>query len=319
MLVPLLLPRAAKAELPLEPLPWQDAAPLAVPFLELPFESPRTVPPRQLELRFRTYYSNNIASAQSQQVLVYYHDETAQPSLVLRYGLFEGLELHLEAAAVAEGVAYLDPVIQEVEGFFHTENKLRKAALSRYPKFVLVRPGGQGSRFSGPQAAFGDLWVGAKGIFFEQVDHHLTFAWRAAAKLPTGRFPFGSGVLEGGAGLLASYEPGPTHAWLVADLMVPFGSVSRARLETRPHPAIQAAVGRDLGERVSLLVQGSAHGSALRYLHLSEIDGWTFYLLVGARATCTRSMTAGLGVVENLFVTERGTDIAAVLDVTWQF
>ena len=47
-------------------------------------------------------------------------------------------------------------------------------------------------------------------------------------------------------------------------------SASAARLPTRPHPAFQLAVGRELGPRVMLLLQGSTHGSALGYLHLSE-------------------------------------------------
>src|SRR5512142_547632 len=33
-----------------EPFPWQDAAPVAVPFLQLPFESPATVSPGRLRL-----------------------------------------------------------------------------------------------------------------------------------------------------------------------------------------------------------------------------------------------------------------------------
>jgi hypothetical protein len=77
-------------------------------------------------------------------------------------------------------------------------------------------------------------------------------------------------------------------------------------------------VARAPGPRAALILQGSAHGSALRYLHLSEIDGWTSYLLPGARPTPTRSRPMAMGVVENLVVTERGTDIAAILGLSWQ-
>lgn len=75
---------------------------------------------------------------------------------------------------------------------------------------------------------------------------------------------------------------------------------------------------RELGPRVMLLLQPSTHGSALGYLHLSEIDGWTFYALAGVRVAPTQSLSVGLGVVENLVVTERGTDVSAILDLTWR-
>jgi hypothetical protein len=70
---------------------------------------------------------------------------------------------------------------------------------------------------------------------------------------------------------------------------------------------------------VALLLQASTRGSALRYTHLSEIDGWSFYALAGARIHPVPSLSVGLGLVENLFVTERGADVAGVLDVSWRF
>ncbi len=78
-------------------------------------------------------------------------------------------------------------------------------------------------------------------------------------------------------------------------------------------------MGRELGSRVTLLLQGSTHASALRYMHLSEIDGWTFYVLAGARVAPAPSLSVGIGLIENLFVTERGTDVAGLLDVSWRF
>jgi hypothetical protein len=302
-----------------EPIPWQDAAPLALPFLQLPFESPALVEPGRLQIGVRTIYSNDIARTQSPDLQVAYHMETAQPSLVVRYGVRPGLELHLEAAGVFELNASLDPVIKEVESWFNTLNRLRTSHLSEVATFRITRSDGRGATFQGPAAAFGDVWLGVKGTLREQDGWSPGLAWRAALKLPTGRFPFGSGVVEEGVGFLAGAGAGRTHLWLAADLLVPNGSVSSARLQTRPHPAFQLAVTRVLGSRFALLLQGSTHGSALRYMHLSEIDGWTFYVLAGARLAPTPSFSVGFGVVENLVVTERGTDIAGVLDVSWRF
>ena len=317
----LLLPaRALCAGLAAEPIPWQDGAPLAVPFLQLPFEAPETLPAGQVRAGLRTIYSNNIASQKSIGVEVHYHFETAQPSLVLRAGIGGGLELHLEAAVVSEQIAYFDPAVKTVESWFGTLNKLRKVPLSREPRFFIQRPGEPSVSFSGPQLAMGDVWFGTKGMLREQQGGAgPTLAWRAALKVPTGHFPFGSGVVEEGVGLLADYELGSRHLWTVADLMIPDGTVSRTRLPTRPHPAFQLGLGQDLGAHVTLLLQGSTHGSALQYMHMSEIDGWTFYVVAGVRVAPTSSFTCGLSLVENLIVTERGNDIAATFDFAWRW
>ena len=300
-----------------EPIPWQDAAPVAVPFLQLPMESAAPLGSGQLVLGLRTIYSNSIARVASPQLMVDYQLETAQPSLVLRYGVTDGLELHLELAAVTEQGGFLNPIIRGLESSLGTLNKLRRGPMTREPHFILVRPDGSGTRLTRSTAALGDAWIGAKGEILAG-GPGPALSWRAAVKLPTGRFPFGSEVGELGAGLLLAQDLGPNHLWLAADLMVPDGPVSAARLGTRPHPSFQLALGRDLGRSTTVLLQGSVHGPALRYVHLSEIDGWTFYALAGVRVAPTSTFSAGLGVVENLFITERGTDIAAVLDLTWR-
>jgi len=312
-------PAPVRPEVPPEPLPWEDAAPLAIPFLQLPFEAPATLASGRVQVELRTIYANNIASVQSSELEVEYHMETAQPSAIVRYGLTDRLELHLEAAAVLEEMAFFDPAIKTVESWFGTLNKLRRVPLSREPSFRLARPGGGPAvTFDSPGARLGDMWLGAKGLLLGLPGRGPTLSVRAAVKLPVGQFPYGSGVLEGGLGLLFAYDFPRTHAFAVADLMVPDGPVSPVQLETRPHPTFQAAVGQELGSRVLLLLQGSTHGSALRYVHTSEVDGWTFYVVAGARVMPTDTLSVGLGVIENLVVTERGIDIGAILDLAWR-
>jgi len=308
------LPASARP-LSAEPIPWQDEAPLAAPFLQLPFEEPATVGADRVQIELRTIYSSSIAQAASDQILVDYHLESVQPTLRVRIGMGDASELHLELPGVAEVDPAFDTGIRDVESWFHTQNKLRRVPLSRQPELRLLRPDGRGVLLAGPAVGHLDPWLGVKGVVREQAGWLPAISWRAALKLPTSRFPFGSGVLEGGLGLLAGSDLRRMHLWLAADLMLPGGPVSDARLPTRPHPAFQLAIGRDLGPPVTLLVQASAHGPALSTLHLSEIDGWTFYVLAGARLTPTPSLSVGVGVVENVFVTERGTDIAVVLDL----
>jgi hypothetical protein len=301
-----------------EPLPWQDGAPLAAPFLQLPMEAAATLAPGEARLSLRTLHSSSIAQVQNPGLRVEYQLGTTQPSLVLRRGLREGLELHLEAAAFLEHTDYLDPAIRRVESWLADVRELRRDSPGRLARFVLLRADGRGSRFQGPQQALGDAWAGLKGRLRDQAGWAPALSWRAAVKLPTGRFPYGSGVLEAGAGMLGSLALGSTRATLAADLMVPGGTVSDARLRTRPHPSLQLALAQPLGARAALLLQGSAHGSALRYIHLSEIDGWSFYVLGGVRVRVHNRLMLGFGLAENLLVTERGTDLAALLDLSWR-
>jgi len=312
------LPGPARPASP-EPIPWQDAAPLAVPFLQLPFESPETLAPGEARTALRLVYSNSIARAQSVDVTVDYQVETAQPIASLRLGLGHGLELHLEASALFEYGGVLNPAIRRVESWLGTENKLRRHPLPATSHFRILRPDGRGTSIDGSDAGVGDPWLGVKGRLREQDGPLPALAWRAALKLPAGRFPYGSGVLEEGGGLLGRWQLGGTSVALAADLMVPDGTVSPARLRTRPHPAFQVALGQELGPRFALLLQGSTHGSALQYIHMSEVDGWTFYVLVGLRAQASEHLSVGFALVENLVVTERGTDIAALLDLGWRF
>lgn len=310
---------AAGAQAPADdPLPWQDGAPLAAPFLQLPMEAPATLAAGAVQLSLRTLHSSSIARVQNPELLVEYQLGTTQPSLVLRRGLRQGLELHLELAAYLEHSDYLDPIIRWVESSVADERQLRRDSESLRPRFALVRADGRGHRFQGPQQALGDAWAGLKGRLREQDSWAPALSWRAAVKLPTGRFPYGSGVLEGGVGLLGSLALGATRATLAADLMIPAGPVSDAGLETRPHPSLQLALAQQLGSRAALLLQGSAHGSALRYIHLSEIDGWSFYVLGGVRVRVHNGLMVGFGLAENLLVTERGTNLAALLDLSWR-
>lgn len=300
------------------PLPWQDAAPLAAPFLQLPFEAPDTIPEGTARAELRTIYSSSIASAHSHAADVEYRMETAQPTAALRWGVADGIELQLALPAATAHRGFLDDPIHAVESWFATENS-RRGTVPPGVHFRLRRPGGPGASFAGPAQALGDPWLGVKVRLREAEGPWPALALRAAVKLPSAPFPFGSGVLEVAGGLLAAVDRGHTHAWLAVDLSVPAGPVTAGRFATRPHPAVQLALGREIGAGLTLLVQGSAHGAALRPVHVSEIDGWTFYVLAGARLEPAPRLRLGLGVAENLFVTERGTDIAAVLDLSYRW
>lgn len=302
-----------------EPIPWSDAAPLAAPFLQQPFESPAIAEPGQVWLGLRTIYSSSIASTARADLAVDYHLETAQPTLALRLGVLDGLELRAEVPVVTELDPMLDGAILGVESWFNTQNA-RRRGLSSTADFRVLRPDGRSAVLAGSTTGLGDVRLGLKGRLREQDGWLPALSWRAAVKLPTGRFPFGSGVVEGGAGLLAGLDLGQTHLWAAADLAVPTGGpVSSARLPVRVHPAFQLGIGRQLGRRLTLLLQASTHGAGLGEVHLSDVDGWNFYVLAGARVEASRALSLGVGLVENVIVSERGTDIAGVLDLSYRF
>jgi len=78
-------PRPDASTIP-PPIPWQEPAPLTRLFLQLPFEAPEVVLPRKLEVGLRLLYSNTLLSALNEGLVLDVHVETAQPTVLLRYG-----------------------------------------------------------------------------------------------------------------------------------------------------------------------------------------------------------------------------------------
>ncbi len=300
-----------------EPIPWQDAGRMAVPFLQLPFESPRILEPGQLAVSLRTFYASNIADGQSASLAVDYATETAEATAVIRWGLDPRLELHLEVPGVVDQAGFLNGTIKAVESVFGGVNPLRYGAPPLAARFRLARPNGPAVSWRGTHVGVGDVWGGAKIFVRDQQAIAPSLAVRVALKLPLARFPWGSGAPEIGGGVLAGWKMGRTSLFVAADLSVPTHSVSVLHLATMPHPAFQLGVSRALSSRFALDLQMSVHGSALADVGLKEVSGWTSYLLAGVRARAMRSWFVDFALVENLFDNQAGADFTGVLVLDW--
>lgn len=304
----------------LEPIPWRDAARLALPMLQLPFESPAVLEPGRVSLSLRTLYASSIGHGKSASLSVDFATETAQPSAVLRWGLRRGLELHVEVPALVDEAGFLNDTIRAVERTFAgSANPLRRGPQARSSFIRLARPDGRLVLRRGTDAGAGDVWVGLKARVRDQDGALPAVALRVALKLPTGQFPDGSGTLELGVGALAAWRAGHTSVFAAADLALPSGAVSPLRLATRPHPSFQLGLARELPWRLALELQLSAHAPAYAPVGLRQLDAWSFYLVGGVRVRATRSLFVDFALAENLFVTEAGADVSSLLRVEWRF
>ena len=300
-----------------EPFPWKDPGQMALPFLQLPFESPETLEPGHLSLALQTFYSSNVGRNATDSLIVDYRMETAQPTLVLRWAFQSNLELHLELPGVAQEAGFLNGSIKAVESIFGKVNSLRFGGQSRTAHFRLSHRDGRTVSWRGAEGALGDVWGGLKAHVHDQDLMTPSLAVRCGLSIPTGRFPYGSGALELGAGVLAGWEGGGAGLFAAADLSVPTDSAPTLHIGTRPHPALQVGISRPLSSWVSANAQMSAHAPAFEDVGMKEISAWTYYVLAGVRANAFRSWFVDLGLAENLFNAETGADITGLLVLEW--
>ncbi len=301
-------PRPDASTIP-PPIPWQEPAPLTRLFLQLPFEAPEVVLPRKLEVGLRLLYSNTLLSALNEGLVLDVHVETAQPTVLLRYGLSPGVEAHLAVPFVVDYGGFLDRPIEIVEGWFHFTNPQRHGRPRNVARFQLSRLDGGGILREGPGAGLGDVWAGLKVSVADRVGGRGNLALRGALKFPTGRLPYGSEELDLGGSLLASWAWTSTALRIQVDIVVPTANLPAAHVETHPFGAVDLGLTQRLGDRVSLQFQTSAHASPLVRTGLDQLDAATFYVLVGATMALSRSADLETGVVENVFSPYRGADI----------
>jgi hypothetical protein len=296
------------------PLPWQEPAPVARLFLQLPFEAPEVTPPRALEVGLRLLYSNSLLSARDAQLALDIHVETAQPTLGLRYGVARGIEAQLAVPLVVDYGGFLDRPIEVVEGWFDAANPQRKGRPRDVARYQFTRPDGSGILRDGAGAGLGDVWAGVK-VSLGGAPGGGVLALRGALKLPTGRLPYGSEEVDAGASLLAAWTWTSTALRLQLDAAAPTASLPAVHVGTRPYGAFQAGVARRAGDAVTLQLQGSVHLSPLEHTGLGQLDGTTAYVLVGATFRLSRAVSLDAAVVENVFSPYRGADITFVLGV----
>ncbi|HEX9050801.1 MAG TPA: hypothetical protein VF841_09740 [Anaeromyxobacter sp.] len=304
---------------PARPIAWQDTGPFAQLFLQLPFDAPEPVAPGALEVSVRTLYSNSIARESTADLSADVSVETVVPTVLLRYGLPAGFELQLALHGEVDYAGFLARPIKFVEGLFDNTNPLRAGPPPKAARFRVVRADGAGIDWRGSRGSAGDPWLGVKRRVRAQDEWKPAVSWRAALEIPAASLPLGSGLWEVGTGLVAGWTAGATSLLVETDLMIPQGrSVTAARLQTRPHFAVQLGLLRRLSGWLTAMLQASAHSSALSGTGLDVVDGTASYLLVGVGVEPSRSTSLSFALVENVLNPSRGADISAVLDVGWR-
>ncbi len=297
------------------PIPWQDAGPFAQIFLQLPFDAPEPVGPGRLQVSMRTLYSNSVVGERTADLSVDVSVETAVPMAFVRYGLPRGFELELAVPGVIGYAGFLARPIKLVESLFGAGNPLRVGPPPRKARFRVLRRDGSGVDWSGMGGSAGDPWAGLKRRVRLQDGWAPALSWRAALKVPISGLPFGSGVLEVGTGLLASWALGATSLRLAADAMIPSAPYSPPEIRTRPHFALQLGAARRFTPWLTAMLQASVHTSALAGTGIGAVDGAARYLLVGIALEPSRRTSVEFALVENVLHASRGADISAVVEL----
>lgn len=300
-------------------MPWQDPAPFARPFLQLPFDAPEPLRAGTTELGLRTLYSNTVIRARTPRLSVDVSVEEAAPMLFVRRGFDPGLELEVAVPGIIDYAGFLARPIKAVESVFASVNTLRVGPPPREARFRVARADGAGVDWTGINGSAGDAWASVKSRILPGDGRTPALSWRAAVKVPTAEVPFGSGGLELGGGLLGAWALGDTAVRVTADLMVPLtGTFTAADLPTRPHASLQVGAAHRFSSWLSAQLQGSVHTSALHGTGLDELDAASWYLLAGVNAEPTRRTSVGFALVENVLHASRGADITALLELTWR-
>jgi hypothetical protein len=301
------------------PLPWREPAPLARLFLQLPFEAPEVVPAGSLTVRLDLLYSNSLLLAQNAGLALDVDVETAQPTLLFRYGLAHRVEAELGIPFIIDYGGFLDRPIEIVEGWFNAANPQRRQVPRNRRRFHLTRPDGSGITDGGPAAGLSDIWTGLK-VSLPIPLEAVQVALRGAVKLPTGRLPLGSEEIDLGASLLASWSSRHTAVRLELDFVAPTEkNLPAIHIHARRYGALQLGVIQSLSDRVALLVQASRHLSPLGSTGLDQLDASTAYVLVGVKIALSRSVHLDAAVVENIFSPMRGADITFPIGVAASF
>jgi hypothetical protein len=297
------------------PLAWQEPAPLARLFLQLPFEAPALVRERTLQLGVRLLYSNSLLSGRNDELALDVHVETAQATVWVRYGLVPGIELQAAVPFIVDFGGVLDRPIEVVEGWFGFSNPQRKGRPRNVAQFQLTRPDGSGILRDGPGAGLGDAWAALKVMIAGGAGSGGSLALRAALKLPTGQLPYGSEEVDAGGSLLAGWTWTSTAVRLQLDVIEPTASLPAVHVHTHLYGAIDAGVTQRLGNRVALQLQASGHVSPLTGTGLDQLDAGTAYVLGGVTVELAPSIHLDAGIVENIFSPYRGADITFLLGV----
>ncbi len=305
-------PLATEPRVP-PPIPWQDPAPVARLFLQLPFEAPETAPPGTLRGDLRLLYSNSLLVGRSASYQVDIHVETACSAALLAYGVGRAVELQLAVPFIVDTGGFLDAPIYEIEGVFHANNPQRRGRPRDVLVYQLTRTDDAGIR-SRSNAALGDVWAGLKAQVRAQDRGWPALGLRAAVKAPTGRLPFGSEETDLGGSFLAAWRGGRWALRLEGDALFPTGTLRAAGIRTRPYAAWDAGMTWAATPAIALHAQLSGDLSPLASTGVSQLDAPVNYVLAGGTFALGR-IAMEAAIVENVLSPYRGADVAFELGI----
>ena len=303
---------SAAAALP-GPIAWQEPAPVARLFLQLPFDAPAPVAPGRLALDATLRYSNSLLLAARDGLSLEADVETAAPSLLLRAGLADWLEAEAQVALAADAGGFLDRPVAAVEGLFRARNPQRTGRARDAATWRLARDGVGAIERRGAGAGLADPWIGLKAVLRRAGGAGPSLSLRGALALPVAAPPSGAGRLTPAVGLLAAWSWPRLALRLALDLAAPLGHLPVVDLATRPYWTVQSGATLALRRWLALQLQASGHGSPMRGTGLGQLDGPTFYLLAGLTARLGAALALDLGAAENVFSPYRGADLTFVL------
>jgi hypothetical protein len=301
------------------PMPWQESAPPARMFLQLPFEMPEPVEERNLQSEVRLLYSNSILVGSTPALAVDVDIESAEILSLFRYGFAAGFELQLAVPVIVDYGGFLDGPIEGVEGLFgasamaHRNDRPRNLA-----RFRITRPDNTGLWNDGAGVSLGDAWAGLKILVVKQDGALPAMALRAAVKLPTGRLSYGSGTVDLGGSLMIGWTWRRVNLWIEVDAATPTADFDVARISTRAYGAAQLGLVVPLCDMFAINIQWSSHISPFARTGIPQLDAPVHYLLLGVSMQLTRSLLLEAAAVENIFSPASGVDFAMLFGLRIQ-
>jgi hypothetical protein len=168
------------------------------------FEGGTVTPKGRLELGFMFYVSNNAFDAQDENSSIIWDAEVAEYLLQARYGLFDWLELGMDAPLVDISGGYLDSLIQHTHKLWTMPNTRQDAFEKNSLHLQYIEGGVTNYTTKSRATGLGDIRItGAIPLIGGRGEADRSLALRSVLKLPTGDADklLGSGGVDVSVGL----------------------------------------------------------------------------------------------------------------------
>lgn len=302
------------------PAPTRNFQPIQLIFLNLPFESARTLEPGGLSLQVQSAESNEIATS-GDTIQATLKFETNRTVFGFRYGVLEGLEAGMELPFISRYGGFLDPIIDGVEDLFNSQNPERKLfPQNSFGGFIVAR--NQTVLFQASEENFqpGDLSFLAKyALPVPQPWPRL--ALRAAIKAPTGNAGavLGSGKPDFGAGIAADYSPWERLMFYFnTDLVYPVGPITAGDLTLNPFVDESFAIHLALTQRWSVMLHQATYTSPFHGTGASLLDGTVIELGFGSSFAFSPKFGAQIIGINNVSGVEQAADFTLMLAIDYR-